>query len=137
MHETALVRDIVHRIEELARAAGAQRVTGAKIWLGALSQLSAEHFREHFVIEARDTLAAGAVLEIADVGRSSRSACTTSPVGERRCRFGQLSAFQSMLQEGAIYAGRRASSGSSRGAVGNVMRNTVPRGDLGVVVNRP
>jgi hydrogenase nickel incorporation protein HypA/HybF len=65
MHETALVRDIVHRIEELARAAGARRVTGAKIWLGALSHLSAEHFREHFVIEARDTLAARALLEIA------------------------------------------------------------------------
>lgn len=67
MHETALVRDIVHRIEELARAAGAQRVTGANIWLGALSQLSAEHFREHFVIEARDALAAGAVLEIVEL----------------------------------------------------------------------
>ena len=43
---------------------GARRVAGAKIWLGALSHLSAEHFREHFAIEARDTLAAGAVLEI-------------------------------------------------------------------------
>jgi hydrogenase nickel incorporation protein HypA/HybF len=64
MHETALVRDIVHRIEELARAAGARRVTGVKICLGALSHLSAEHFREHFVIEARDTLAAEAALEI-------------------------------------------------------------------------
>src|SRR5271170_6933553 len=65
MHETALVRDIVHRIEDLARSAVARRVTRAKIWLGALSHLSAEHFREHFVIEARDTIAAGAVLEIA------------------------------------------------------------------------
>jgi hydrogenase nickel incorporation protein HypA/HybF len=48
----------------LARSTGSRRVTGAKIWLGALSHLSAEHFREHFVIEARDTFAAGAVLEI-------------------------------------------------------------------------
>lgn len=64
MHETALVRDIVRRIDELARATNARRVTGAKIWLGALSHLSAEHFREHFAIEARDTLAAGAVLDI-------------------------------------------------------------------------
>ena len=64
MHETALVRDVVHRIEDLARSTGAGRVTGAKIWLGALSYLSAEHFREHFAIEARDTLAAGAMLEI-------------------------------------------------------------------------
>ena len=65
MHETALVRDIVHRIEDLARSANAHRVTGAKIWLGVLSHLSAEHFREHFVIEARDTIAAGAILKIA------------------------------------------------------------------------
>jgi hydrogenase nickel incorporation protein HypA/HybF len=64
MHETALVRDVVHRVEDLARSTGARRVTGAKVWLGALSHLSAEHFREHFTIEARHTLAAGAVLEI-------------------------------------------------------------------------
>jgi hydrogenase nickel incorporation protein HypA/HybF len=64
MHETALVRDLVRRIEDLARATGARRVTRAKIWLGALSHLSPEHFREHFAIEARDTLAAGAALDI-------------------------------------------------------------------------
>jgi hydrogenase nickel incorporation protein HypA/HybF len=64
MHETALVRDVVHRIDDLARSIGSRRVTGAKVWLGALSHLSAEHFREHFAIEARDTFAAGAILEI-------------------------------------------------------------------------
>ena len=64
MHETALVRDVVRRIEDLARATSAHRVTGAKVLLGALSHLSAGHFREHFTIEARDTLAAGAVLDI-------------------------------------------------------------------------
>ncbi len=63
MHETALVRDVVHRIEDLARPTGS-KVTRAKVWLGALSHLSAEHFREHFVVEARHTLAAGATLEI-------------------------------------------------------------------------
>jgi hydrogenase nickel incorporation protein HypA/HybF len=64
MHETALVRDVVRRINELARATNARRVTGAKIWLGALSHLSPEHFREHFVVEARNTPAAGVVLDI-------------------------------------------------------------------------
>jgi hydrogenase nickel incorporation protein HypA/HybF len=64
MHETALVRDIVRRIADLARAAGARRVDTAKIWLGALSHLSAEHFREHFVIEAQGTPAAAARLDI-------------------------------------------------------------------------
>jgi hydrogenase nickel incorporation protein HypA/HybF len=64
MHETALVRDVVRRVEDLARSTGARRVIGVKIWLGALSHLSAEHFREHFVIEAGDTLAAGAALDV-------------------------------------------------------------------------
>jgi len=64
MHETALVRDVVRRIEDLARVTGARGVTGARIWLGALSHLSAEHFREHFDIEARGKVAAGATLRI-------------------------------------------------------------------------
>ena len=61
MHETALVRNIVRRIEDLARATNARHVTAAKVWLGALSRLLAEHFRENFAMEARDTFAAGAV----------------------------------------------------------------------------
>ena len=64
MHETALVRDVVRRIEDVARAAGARRVTGAKVCLGALSHLSAEHFREHFAIEAQGSIAASAMLSI-------------------------------------------------------------------------
>ena len=68
MHETALVRDVVRRIDDLARATGTRRVTGAKIWLGALSHLSAQHFREHFAIEAQGTAAAAAplVIEVSD-----------------------------------------------------------------------
>jgi Zn finger protein HypA/HybF involved in hydrogenase expression len=64
MHETALVRDVVQRMIELARSTGACRIARAKLWLGALSHLSASHFCEHFAAEARDTVAAGAVLEI-------------------------------------------------------------------------
>ena len=64
MHETALVRDVVRRIEDLAQATGARRITGAKIWLGALRHLSAAHFREHYAIEAQGSIAAGAILTI-------------------------------------------------------------------------
>ena len=64
MHETALVRDVVRRIEDLAQATGARRITGAKIWIGALSHLSAEHFREHYAFEAQGSMAAGAILTI-------------------------------------------------------------------------
>ena len=64
MHETALVRDVVRRIGDLAQATGARRITGAKIWLGALSHLSAEHFREHYALEAQGSIAAGTILTI-------------------------------------------------------------------------
>jgi hydrogenase nickel incorporation protein HypA/HybF len=64
MHETALVRDVIRRIEDLAGATQARQVTGAKIWLGALSHLSADHFREHFAIAAQGSIAAGAALTI-------------------------------------------------------------------------
>jgi hydrogenase nickel incorporation protein HypA/HybF len=64
MHETALVRDVIRRIDDLVRSTGARRVVRVKVWLGALSHLSAEHFREHYAIEARDTFAAKAILDI-------------------------------------------------------------------------
>lgn len=64
MHETGIVRDLVRRMEKVARETGAERVASVEVWLGALSQFSLEHFREHFVEEARGTLAEGAALRI-------------------------------------------------------------------------
>jgi hydrogenase nickel incorporation protein HypA/HybF len=64
MHETGIVRDLVRRLEQAAREAGAERVSGAAVWLGALSHFSPAHFREHFEEDARGTLAEGAALDI-------------------------------------------------------------------------
>jgi hydrogenase nickel incorporation protein HypA/HybF len=64
MHETGVVRDLVRRLEQAARDAGAERVSGVVIWLGALSHFPPEHFREHFDAEARGTLAEGAALKL-------------------------------------------------------------------------
>jgi hydrogenase nickel incorporation protein HypA/HybF len=64
MHETGIVRDLVRRLEAAARDAGATRVVGVDVRLGALSQFSPEHFREHFDQEIRGTLAHGAALRI-------------------------------------------------------------------------
>jgi len=64
MHERGIVRSLVHRLEQAAGDAGAQRIKSAQVWLGALSQFSAEHFREHFAEEARGTRAQGAALDI-------------------------------------------------------------------------
>jgi hydrogenase nickel incorporation protein HypA/HybF len=74
MHETGIVRDLVRRLEKIAQEGGAERVSGVVVWLGALSQFSPEHFREHFDEEARGTIVEGAVLKIEasqDIGHPS------------------------------------------------------------------
>ncbi len=65
MHETGLIRDLVHRLEAAVLDAGAEKVASVEVWLGALSQISPEHFREHFEAEVRGTVAEGAALKIA------------------------------------------------------------------------
>lgn len=64
MHETGIVRDLVRRLEQAAYEAGAERVSGVAVWLGALSHFSPGHFREHFEDETRGTIADGAALDI-------------------------------------------------------------------------
>ena len=64
MHETGIVRDLVRRLESVAKDAGAERVSGVQVWLGSLSQFSPEHFLEHYVDEAKGTIAEGAKLDI-------------------------------------------------------------------------
>jgi hydrogenase nickel incorporation protein HypA/HybF len=66
MHETGLVRDLIRRIEQAAAAQKAVRVSGVRVWLGALSHLSAAHFREHFEYESRGSVAEGAALSITE-----------------------------------------------------------------------
>lgn len=64
MHETGIVRDLMRRLEQAAREASAERVSGVAVWLGALSHFSPRHFREHFEDAARGTIAEGAALAI-------------------------------------------------------------------------
>ena len=71
MHEASLIRNLMRKIDALAKAERADRVTTVRIWLGALSHMSADHFREHFEHASRGTIANGASLEIdvsTDVG---------------------------------------------------------------------
>ena len=63
MHEHALMRDVMRKIEEVARADGAARVTRVAVRLGALSHFTPEHFREHFDDAAAGTLAEGAAVD--------------------------------------------------------------------------
>jgi hydrogenase nickel incorporation protein HypA/HybF len=63
MHERAVMRDLVGRIDELAAAEKAAAVTRIEVRLGALSHFTPEHFREHFEDAARGTRAEGAEVE--------------------------------------------------------------------------
>ena len=63
MHEQALMRDVMARIEDVARAEGAARVTRLSVRLGALSHFTPDHFREHFADASRGTLAEGAAVD--------------------------------------------------------------------------
>jgi hydrogenase nickel incorporation protein HypA/HybF len=64
MHEAGMIRDLLRRISQLAQEASATSVTGVTVWLGALSHISAEHFREHFEQETAGSIAEGAELVI-------------------------------------------------------------------------
>ena len=64
MHEASLMNDLMNRIESIARAENARRITGVSVWLGAFSHMSAAHFTEHFEQAATGTVAEGAALDI-------------------------------------------------------------------------
>lgn len=63
MHEKALMRNLLSKIEAEAEGAGGRRVTRVRVRLGALSHFSAAHFREHFADASRGTVAEGAAIE--------------------------------------------------------------------------
>jgi len=63
MHERALLDDLMRKILEVSAANGGARVTGVRVWLGALSHFTAEHFVEHFVDAAAGTVAEDAIVE--------------------------------------------------------------------------
>ena len=67
MHEKALMDDLMAKILGVAAAQGGARVTQVKVWLGALSHFTPEHFREHFDDAARGTAAEGAEV-VATIG---------------------------------------------------------------------
>ena len=65
MHESGVTRNLVRKIEAIARENGAERVTGVKLVVGPLAGMSESHLREHFEHDAFGTLVEGARLEIA------------------------------------------------------------------------
>ena len=64
MHEFHLLKDLIHKIEELALKENACRINCIHIKLGALSHISPEHFAEHFHQAAVNPLYKDAKLDI-------------------------------------------------------------------------
>lgn len=68
MHEFSLMAGLLKKIESVAIQQKARKVVGVSIKLGALSNISAGHFREHFEEAAKNSIADGATLEIEESG---------------------------------------------------------------------
>lgn len=63
MHEHSLINNLMNKILALAEKECATKVTRVSVKLGALSHMSPEHFKEHFTISAKGTIAENADIE--------------------------------------------------------------------------
>jgi len=64
MHEQSLMADLMRKINAIGQEQQAQKIVRVKVKLGALSHISADHFREHFVQAAQGSCAEQAQLDI-------------------------------------------------------------------------
>jgi len=64
MHEYSLIANLLSKIQKIAIEESADKIVNVKVKLGALSHISADHFREHFVTGVKNTIADGANLEV-------------------------------------------------------------------------
>lgn len=64
MHEQSLMTDLMRKIESVVQENEAKKVASLKIRLGALSHISPEHFKEHFVQASKGTVAESARLDV-------------------------------------------------------------------------
>lgn len=63
MHEMSLMKDLMGKILSVAKENNAKKVVSVSVWLGALSHMSHDHFREHYEEAAVGTIAEGAELK--------------------------------------------------------------------------
>ncbi len=64
MHEQSLMADLMRKINGIGQEQQAKKIVCVKVKLGALSHISADHFREHFVLAAKGSSAEHAQLDI-------------------------------------------------------------------------
>jgi len=59
MHEFSLIKDLIHKITKIAHEQHASKVLSVTVKLGALSHISPDHFREHFIHASHGTITEG------------------------------------------------------------------------------
>ncbi|HHT9112875.1 MAG: hydrogenase maturation nickel metallochaperone HypA [Planctomycetes bacterium] len=64
MHEFSLIKDLIRKISTIAHEQHASKIISVTVKLGALSHISPDHFRDHFVLASRGTITEGARLNI-------------------------------------------------------------------------
>jgi hydrogenase nickel incorporation protein HypA/HybF len=64
MHEQSLMTDLMRKVHAIGQEAQAKSIVRVKVKLGAFAHISADHFREHFVLAAKGSLAETAQLDI-------------------------------------------------------------------------
>ena len=64
MHEEAILRDLVHKVQEVAQTNGGARVTRIDLWVGALAHFSESALRERWALATRATALEGSGLAV-------------------------------------------------------------------------
>ena len=64
MHEFSIIKDLIRKIISIAHEQHASKVLSVTVKLGALSHISPDHFRDHFVLASHGTISEGARLNI-------------------------------------------------------------------------
>lgn len=64
MHEHSLMKNFMNKVLHVAGKEKAAKISKVSVWLGALSHMSPDHFKEHFDISAQGTIAEKASLDI-------------------------------------------------------------------------
>ncbi|MFW7379544.1 MAG: hydrogenase/urease maturation nickel metallochaperone HypA [Oligoflexus sp.] len=62
MHEYTMIHQLMSNIASIAEGEGAKKVRCLKLKLGAMLEISAEHFQEHFNQVAKGSIAEDALL---------------------------------------------------------------------------
>lgn len=64
MHEHSLIKNLIEKAKDIALKQRGGKILSLKIRLGALSHISADHFKEHFNNETPGTVLDGATLVV-------------------------------------------------------------------------